>query len=127
MLGDSYAQNQKDLKIYQQQVEQIGNGLWKGFTLDRDDLIRRDVIKQLICHFYLDKKMIEQQYHINFEDYFAEDLALLQPLQKDGLVIIHDDTIEVPLKGHLLIRNICMCFDTYMRKMARQQQFSRVI
>lgn len=127
MLGDSYAQNQKDLNIYQQQVEQIGNGLWKGFTLDRDDLIRRDVIKQLICHFYLDKKMIEQQYHINFEDYFAEDLALLQPLQKDGLVIIHGDMIEVPLKGHLLIRNICMCFDIYMRKMARQQQFSRVI
>lgn len=127
MLGDSYAQNQKDLKIYQQQVEKIGNGLWKGFTLDRDDLIRRDVIKQLICHFYLDKKVIEQQYDIDFDDYFAEDLALLQPLQKDGLITIHSDTIQVAPKGHLLIRNICMCFDIYMRKMARQQQFSRVI
>lgn len=127
MLGDSYAQNQKDLKQYQNQVENLGNALWKGFNLSLDDKIRRDVIKQLICHFYLDKKVIEQQYHIQFDDYFAEDLKLLKPLQKDGLVAINEQVITVQPKGHLLIRNICMCFDIYMRKMARQQQFSRVI
>jgi oxygen-independent coproporphyrinogen-3 oxidase len=31
------------------------------------------------------------------------------------------------LRGRLLIRNICMCFDKYLRAKARQQQFSRVI
>ncbi|MWP49361.1 MULTISPECIES: oxygen-independent coproporphyrinogen III oxidase [unclassified Gilliamella] len=127
ILGDSYAQNQKDLKQYQNQVENLGNALWKGFNLSLDDKIRRDVIKQLICHFYLDKKTIEQQYHIQFDDYFAEDLKLLKPLQKDGLVTINEQVITIQPKGHLLIRNICMCFDIYMRKMARQQQFSRVI
>lgn len=127
MLGDSYAQNQKDLKIYQNQIATKGNGLWKGFNLSLDDKIRRDVIKQLICHFYLDKTTIEQQYHIVFDDYFAQDLALLKPLESDGLVTISQHVIKVQPKGHLLIRNICMCFDTYMRRMARQQQFSRVI
>ncbi len=127
MLGDSYAQNQKDLKIYQNQIATKGNGLWKGFNLSLDDKIRRDVIKQLICHFYLDKTTIEQQYHIVFDDYFAQDLALLKPLESDGLVTIRQHVIKVQPKGHLLIRNICMCFDTYMRRMARQQQFSRVI
>lgn len=127
MLGDSYAQNQKDLKLYQQQVELSGNGLWKGFSLNEDDKIRRDVIKQLICHFYLDKQGIEQQYQIRFDHYFNEDLTLLDPLVKDGLVTITDDAIIVNPKGHLLIRNICMCFDSYMRQQARQQQFSRVI
>lgn len=127
MLGDSYAQNQKDLKLYQQQVELSGNGLWKGFSLNEDDKIRRDVIKQLICHFYLDKQAIEQQYQIRFDHYFNEDLTLLDPLVKDGLVTITDDAIIVNPKGHLLIRNICMCFDSYMRQQARQQQFSRVI
>lgn len=127
ILGDSYAQNQKDLKIYQTAVEQTGNALWKGFTMSLDDKIRRDVIKQLICHFYLDKHVIEQQYNIVFDDYFAEDLQLLTALQQDGLVTVNEQTIIVPPRGHLLIRNICMCFDIYMRKMARQQQFSRVI
>ena len=127
MLGDSYAQNQKDLKIYQNQVEQKGNGLWKGFTLNQDDKIRRDVIKQLICHFHLDKKQIEQLYAIKFDDYFADDLDLLAPLERDGLVIVNQDSIVVQPKGHLLIRNICMCFDIYMRRLVRQHQFSRVI
>ena len=127
MLGDSYAQNQKDLKSYQTLVEQKGHGLWKGFTLNQDDKIRRDVIKQLICHFHLDKKPIEQLYHIKFDDYFAEDLKLLAPLAQDGLVIINQDSIVVQPKGHLLIRNICMCFDIYMRRLVRQHQFSRVI
>ena len=127
MLGDSYAQNQKDLKSYQTLVEQKGHGLWKGFTLNQDDKIRRDVIKQLICHFHLDKKPIEQLYNIKFDDYFVDDLKLLAPLAQDGLVVVNQDSIVVQPKGHLLIRNICMCFDIYMRRLVRQHQFSRVI
>lgn len=127
MLGDSYAQNQKDLQIYQSEVQKKGNALWKGFTLNQDDKIRRDVIKQLICHFNLNKATIENRYQIKFDDYFAEDLQLLAPLVKDGLVENKADSLIVSAKGQMLIRNICMCFDIYMRKVARQQQFSRVI
>lgn len=127
MLGDSYAQNQKDLQIYQSEVQKKGNALWKGFTLNQDDKIRRDVIKQLICHFNLNKATIENRYQIKFDNYFAEDLQLLAPLVKDGLVENKADSLIVSAKGQMLIRNICMCFDIYMRKVARQQQFSRVI
>lgn len=127
MLGDSYAQNQKDLNSYITNVHQSGNALWKGFTLSLDDKIRRDVIKQLICHFYLDKTQIEDKYQISFDKYFAEDLQLLSPLIHDGLLINQPNMINVLAKGQLLIRNICMCFDIYMRNIARQQQFSRVI
>lgn len=127
MLGDSYAQNQKDLQIYQSEVQKKGNALWKGFTLNQDDKIRRDVIKQLICHFNLNKATVENRYQIKFDDYFAEDLQLLAPLVKDGLVENKADSLIVSAKGQMLIRNICMCFDIYMRKVARQQQFSRVI
>ena len=127
MLGDSYAQNQKDLQIYQSEVQKKGNALWKGFTLNQDDKIRRDVIKQLICHFNLNKTTIENRYQIKFDDYFAEDLQLLATLVKDGLVENKADSLIVSAKGQMLIRNICMCFDIYMRKVARQQQFSRVI
>ncbi|MXG35655.1 oxygen-independent coproporphyrinogen III oxidase, partial [Escherichia coli] len=55
------------------------------------------------------------------------DLALLAPLAKDGLVDVDDKSIQVTAKGRLLIRNICMCFDAYLRQKARMQQFSRVI
>jgi oxygen-independent coproporphyrinogen-3 oxidase len=85
------------------------------------------VIKALICNFRLDFADIESQWELDFADYFAEDLKLLAPLAKDGLVDVSDKAIQVTPKGRLLIRNICMCFDAYLRQKARLQQFSRVI
>ena len=127
MLGDSYAQNHKELKAYYSDVEQRGNALWRGLTLSEDDCLRRDVIKALICNFALDFTAVEAQYPIEFEAYFAEDLALLAPLMADGLVEQRGRSLHVTGVGRLLIRNICMCFDVYMRQKMRLQQFSRVI
>ncbi|WP_313081063.1 oxygen-independent coproporphyrinogen III oxidase [Atlantibacter sp.] len=127
MIGDSYAQNYKELKQYYQYVDERGDALWRGLALTRDDCIRRDVIKALICNFRLDFSAVEQQWQVDFVDYFAEDLNLLAPLAKDGLVDIDEKGIQVTPKGRLLIRNICMCFDVYLRQKARMQQFSRVI
>jgi oxygen-independent coproporphyrinogen-3 oxidase len=127
MLGDAYSQNQKELNAYYEQVTQLGHAQWKGCALQRDDLIRRDVIKQLICNFTLDPKQIEAEYQIQFADYFADDLKLLQTFINDGLLETQGQQLHVTPTGRLLIRNICMCFDIYLRQKARQQQFSRVI
>lgn len=127
MIGDTYAQNQKELKKYYAQVDEMRHALWKGVSLDSDDLIRREVIKSLICNFKLDKIQIESMFDLTFDVYFDEDLKLLQTFVNDGLVEVSESEIRVTARGRLLIRNICMCFDKYLRDKARQQQFSRVI
>ncbi len=127
MVGDTYAQNQKELKYYYAQMNETRHALWKGVSLSSDDLLRREVIKQLMCNFELDKQAIEAQFGIDFNHYFAEDLGLLQTFINDDLVTVSEEKIEVNLRGRMLIRNICMCFDKYFRAKARQQQFSRVI
>lgn len=127
LLGDTYAQNEKDLKIYYALVEEQGHALYKGLALTQEDCLRRDVIKQLICNFKLDFALLEAQYGIQFTTYFAEDLALLKPLMDDELIKLTDTGLQVSPKGRLLIRNICMCFDTYSREAAKRQQFSRII
>ncbi|KHT46863.1 oxygen-independent coproporphyrinogen III oxidase [Vibrio sinaloensis] len=127
MIGDAYAQNQKELKKYYAQVSDQRHALWKGVALDSDDLLRREVIKQLICNFKLDKTAIESEFDVTFNDYFKEDLELLQTFINDELVEVDGKEVRVTLRGRLLIRNICMCFDKYLRAKARQQQFSRVI
>ena len=127
LLGDTYAQNQKDLKEYYTAVDTNGIALHKGLAMSEEDCLRRDVIKQLICNFKLAYVPIEQQYDIDFRQHFAEDLALLAPLAADGLLDIGEEQITVSAKGRLLIRNICLCFDTYSRAQAKQQQFSRII
>lgn len=127
MIGDTYAQNEKDLKTYYASVETQGHALCRGLTMTRDDCLRRDVIKALICHFELDYATIERAHDISFSHYFAEDLALLEPLIDDELVEVTATKMAVTPKGRLLIRNICMCFDSYLRHQVRQRQFSRVI
>ncbi|MCW9711239.1 oxygen-independent coproporphyrinogen III oxidase [Avibacterium sp. 21-586] len=127
LLGDTYAQNQKELKHYYADIEQKGTALHKGFVMSQEDCLRRDVIKQLICNFKLDYSPFEQQYRIDFKTHFAEDLELLAPLAEDGLIEIGEKGLQVSPVGHLLIRNICLCFDTYSRQQARRQQFSRII
>lgn len=85
------------------------------------------MIKALICNFKLSKTQIESMFELEFDSYFAEDLKLLQTFINDELVEVNEDEIRVTARGRLLIRNICMCFDKYLRDRARQQQFSRVI
>ena len=127
LLGDTYAQNQKELKHYYHDVENSGIALHKGLAMTEEDCLRRDVIKQLICNFKLDFAPIEKQYNIDFKKHFAEDLQLLQPLLEDGLISETETGLQVSPKGRLLIRNICLCFDTYSRAAAKRQQFSRII
>ena len=48
------------------------------------------MIKQLICNFKLDKKAIESEFKVKFDQYFKEDLQLLQTFINDELVEVDD-------------------------------------
>jgi oxygen-independent coproporphyrinogen-3 oxidase len=125
LVGDAYIQNVKELDEYDRLISQGKLPVFKGVELDDDDKLRRAVITQLICHFDLNFKSIEQQFSINFADYFAAELNALLPMQTDGLLALSADGIQVLSAGRLLIRNICMVFDKYLAQ--KQQQFSKVI
>jgi oxygen-independent coproporphyrinogen-3 oxidase len=124
-VGDAYIQNVKELDEYDRLISQNKLPVFKGVELDDDDKLRRAVITQLICHFYLAFASIEQQFGINFANYFASELKALSPMQTDGLLTLSAQGIKVLPAGRLLIRNICMVFDKYLAQ--KQQQFSKVI
>jgi oxygen-independent coproporphyrinogen-3 oxidase len=115
------------LQHYYQAIETQAHAQVKGVSLSQDDIIRGEVIRELMCNLYIDKHKINQQFAINFDEYFAEDLPLLQTFINDGLVIVTINEIRVEQKARLLIRNICMTFDAYMKQNLNQQRFSRVI
>ncbi len=126
-IGNSFSQNIKDLKEYYQAISERQHAQIKGVSLSQDDIIRGEVIRELMCNLFLDKKKINEKYHIHFEQYFADDLPLLNTFIDDGLVENTSNFIRVDQKARLLIRIICMSFDAYMKKHANQQRFSRVI
>lgn len=124
-VADSYVQNIKDLEGYGNEIEQGKLPVFKGFTLNQDDILRRAVITQLICHFELNFKEIEESYSIVFADYFTMELEKLKVMAEDGLLDISNKGIYVKAAGRLLIRNICMEFDRYLHE--KKKQFSKVI
>ncbi len=124
-VGDAYIQNVKELDQYDQLISQNKLPVFKGVELNDDDKLRRAVITQLICHFELNFAAIEQQFSIDFANYFAAELNNLAPMQTDGLLVLSTEGISVLSAGRLLIRNICMVFDKYLAR--KQQQFSKVI
>lgn len=126
MVGDSYSQNLKGLEDYYACIDQNRLAVFRGVQLDADDRLRRAVITDLICHFALDFAAVERRCAIRFRDYFALELAELADMETDGLLVLSDNGIRVPPPGRLLIRNICMVFDRYLR-VQRQSRFSKVI
>ena len=127
MVGPTYAQNVKSLEEYYGCIDAGRLPVFKGLTLSRDDEIRRDVITRLICHFRLRFAEVEARWGIAFADYFADELARLDPMVADRLLRVGKEGIEVLPRGRFLIRNLCMVFDAYLRSAAVQQRFSRVI
>ena len=126
MVGNTYSQNVKKLEEYYQRLDAGELPIHRGVTLDADDLLRREVITQLICHFELDMARIAEQFAIDFARYFSEELRELAPFEADGLVAIEGDLVRVLPAGRLLIRNVCMVFDRYLRAQP-VQRYSKVI
>jgi oxygen-independent coproporphyrinogen-3 oxidase len=125
MVGNTYAQNVKDLESYYAAIDQGRLPLERGLALNRDDLVRRDLITELICQFELDFARFGARWQLDPREYFAAELQRLLPMQDDGLLVLDDAGIHVTDAGRLLIRNICMEFDAYLKP--AQARFSRVI
>lgn len=99
-IQNSYFQNQKDLTKYQDALSECQLPISKGYVLNKDDILRRDIILSIMCHFEIDPKYAH--------------LADLEPLIEDGL--IEKGTLKVTPIGRLFIRIIAAQFDAYLRK-----------
>ena len=126
-VGESYCQNVKTLDAYYERIRAGRLAVFRGVELEPDDVLRRQVIMGLICHFELEFAPIEDAWGIEFSRYFATELDELRGMEADGLLVVEPGAIRVSLRGKLLIRNICMVFDRYLREAREERRFSKVI
>lgn len=126
-IGNCFSQNIKALPAYYKQIEQHQNAIEKGVVLGKDDLLRAEVIRELMCNLRVNKQAIEQKFSIDFDQYFMQELVSLKPFVVDALLVIDSDNLTVTAKARLLVRLICMCFDAYLQQQSKLQRYSRVI
>lgn len=126
MLEDSYFQNFKTLRDYNLAVDEGKLPTYRGYLLTEDDLVRREVIMDIMCNLGVSFDKIEGMFSIKFEDYFHKELEELKELEKDGLVSVKDRRLNILPVGRLLIRNVAMVFDAHLRN-KKEMRFSRTI
>jgi oxygen-independent coproporphyrinogen-3 oxidase len=123
-----YAQNTKDMKRYEKAIDSGKLPFERGVILSDDDFIRKAVIMELMANFHIDIERLQREHNIEFFEYFNEDIPKLQPFIDDGLVEVSQEEIKVNETGTLLIRNIAMVFDAYMKKYAKSNKtFSKTV
>ncbi len=127
-ISGAFVQNEKKLSRYYQAVDADRLPVLRGFELSDDDRIRRHVISELMCNFHLDVRALEKRFGIVFASYFARERDELREPARHGFLSIADNAIQVSELGRLIIRNICMVFDIYLREKSDDSRvFSRTI
>ncbi len=125
---DFYVQNFKDMFSYEKAIDEGRLPVHRGVKLSRDDLIRKAVIMELMANFKLNVPRIEKEFGIDFKEYFKDSLEELKEFEKEELVEISEDEIRVSETGTLLIRNIVMPFDAYLKKIPEKKRvFSKTV
>ena len=126
-IGNVYAQNSITTMEYEALLEDGHLPIRKGLAVDEDDQLRAQVIQELMCYDELVFDEFDSTAGIDFRNYFSDEIENLAPLEKDGLLEVDNDSIRITPRGRLLIRNIAMTFDRYLKDAAEDQRFSRAI
>ena len=126
-VGPIYAQNVKTLDEYYGRLDGGEIPVMRGIELSADDLARRAVILTLACHFAVSKEAISIAHLIDFDSYFAAEVAELKDMEKESLVTVNGEWITVTPRGRLLVRAVCMVFDRYLRADRARARYSKII
>jgi len=125
-IGDSwygFAQNVKTLEDYYQLLEWNELPVYRGHLLDNEDLLIRKHILNLMCTFTTSWNEEDQSF-----DELPEVLDSLYEMEKDGLLIIQNNTLSITEPGKAFVRNICMAFDLRLKRRTPDTQlFSMTI
>lgn len=120
----AFAQNEKHVEDYMQRVQAGEIPLTKGHVLSKEDLIIRQHILDIMCHF---KTTLPSDPVLN-----KQIKANLLPMEEDGLLHIEGNLIQVTPQGIPFVRNICRAFDQYLKssnglESGEKNLFSKVI
>jgi oxygen-independent coproporphyrinogen-3 oxidase len=118
-----FAQNVKSVEEYYSLISKNIIPVYRGHILNKEDLIIRRHILNLMCQF----KTSWNSDELYFKE-LPEVLNNLNEMKKDGLLNVDATSIAITKKGYPFVRNICMAFDLLLqRKKPETQLFSMTI
>ncbi|MDR0407487.1 MAG: oxygen-independent coproporphyrinogen III oxidase [Campylobacteraceae bacterium] len=123
-----YAQNFREMSLYEEAIDNGKLPVMRGLILNDDDVIRKAVIMEMMSNFKLNISNIQKRFGIDFFSYFEDEVKDLQLFVDEGLVTFDRNFLHVSKTGTLLIRNICMPFDAYLKRTPEElRRFSKTV
>ncbi len=126
-VGHTYSQNEKDLEAYYAALDEGRLPVLRGYTLNDDDILRRELIQDLMCRFELRFADYETAAGRPFAEYFAAEMPELGNLAEQGLIELEEGGLRVTPKGRFVIRNIAMVFDYHLRHRETTAKYSQTV
>jgi oxygen-independent coproporphyrinogen-3 oxidase len=124
-VGHSYSQSVRTVKAYYANLEAGRLPVEKGFALSADDVLRRQVIMELMCSGPVDFAAVNAAHGIDFVSYFADELSQLKTYEDAGLITVDAHSIHVTPKGRMFVRAVGMVFDKHLAQSTAK--FSKLI
>lgn len=119
--GLAFAQNDKTLTGYYRGIESGSLAVRKGVFLTEEDQVFRRHILDISCQ---GRTTLDPRYSFLFEKF---TMPILRGLEKDGLVSLPENAVEVTAAGRAFIRNICKAFDLHLLRAETAPTFSNAI
>jgi oxygen-independent coproporphyrinogen-3 oxidase len=126
-VGATYSQNAKTMEEYCDLLDHGRFPVVRGLALSRDDLVRRAVIMSIMCQGQVQFESINLAYLVDCKAYFARELADLNVLVDQGLVVMDEAGIQVTADGWFFVRAVAMVFDRYLQSDRTRARFSKII
>ena len=127
-VGGAYSQSAHKLKVWAEKVEAGTLPVERGAAMSEEDVVRRFAINRVMCLLRLDLREVGERFGPQARAGLEADLrGGAQELVDDGLVTFDGHLLEVTPLGQLLVRNVAMLFDAYLRKAGGKKQFSRTV
>ena len=125
-IGDSwygFSQNVKTLKEYYELLRSDELPVMRGHILNKEDLIIRKHILNLMCDF----KTSWEKDEMKVPD-ITDILIKLKEMETDGLIDINTKSLQITEAGKPYVRNVCLPFDLRLqRKKPETKLFSMTV
>ena len=111
---DLYYQNHYNQNDYQSKLENNMVPVERGWCLDKDTILRREIIKDIRTYFTIDKNNISNKYQIDFDKYFVKEINNLKPFFNDELMFIQNEKVCLTEIGKHFANLIGSNFDVFI-------------
>jgi len=121
-----YMQNHVKMSGWRAAINDGQHWFEKGYIMSDEDRIRSEIITSLMANFYVNFAQIENDYAVDFHEYFAPELEKLRQFADEGHGELSAQHFTAHETGGFIIRHIASVFDAY-RKESEQKAFSKAI